>query len=184
MKDKMFLFPALILVLTPCVWYSNQPGVDGIQGIDFLLSPGCFLATAIAVIGWLLRKEAICLIGNLLFIPTMLLFVYRQGQIFEGNSYSAMTLISGLSAWGIAVIGIAVQDALFPLCEWQKKHEKRRARRRSEFRRRFCIKKTPRLTREWFFLVEVPPNSYLIPINPNYSSHPTYRKNLSKTQSR
>lgn len=51
MKDKMFLFPALILVLTPCVWYSNQPGVDGIQGIDFLLSPGCFLATAIAVIG-------------------------------------------------------------------------------------------------------------------------------------
>ena len=44
MKDKMFLFPALILVLTPCVWYSNQPGVDGIQGIDFLLSPGCFLA--------------------------------------------------------------------------------------------------------------------------------------------
>ena len=47
MKDKMFLFPALILVLTPCVWYSNQPGVDGIQGIDFLLSPGCFLATEI-----------------------------------------------------------------------------------------------------------------------------------------
>lgn len=36
MKDKMFLFPALILVLTPCVWYNNQPGVDGIQGIDFL----------------------------------------------------------------------------------------------------------------------------------------------------
>lgn len=24
MKDKLFLFPALILVLTPCVWYSNQ----------------------------------------------------------------------------------------------------------------------------------------------------------------
>ena len=42
MKDKMFLFPALILVLTPCVWYSNQPGVDGIQGIDFLLSPDGF----------------------------------------------------------------------------------------------------------------------------------------------
>ena len=42
MKDKLFLFPALILVLTPCVWYSNQPGVDGISGIHFLLSPGCF----------------------------------------------------------------------------------------------------------------------------------------------
>ena len=36
MKDKLFLFPALILVLTPCVWYSNQPGVDGIQGSDLL----------------------------------------------------------------------------------------------------------------------------------------------------
>ena len=93
MKDKLFLFPALILVLTPCVWYSNQPGVDGIPGIHFLLSPGCFLALAIAAIGCLLRKEAICLIGNLLFIPAMLLFVYRQGQIFEGNSYSAMTLM-------------------------------------------------------------------------------------------
>lgn len=108
MKDKLFLFPALILVLTPCVWYSNQPGVDGIPGIHFLLSPGCFLATAIAVIGWALRKEAICLIGNLLFIPAMLLFVYRQGQIFEGNSYSVTALMSGLSPWGIAVIGIAV----------------------------------------------------------------------------
>ena len=102
MKDKMFLFPALILVLTPCVWYSNQPGVDGIQGIDFLLSPGCFLATAIAVIGWLLRKEAICLIGNLLFIP-------------------AMTLMSGLSAWGIAVIGIAVAGCIVSAARMAKK---------------------------------------------------------------
>lgn len=97
MKDKMFLFPALILVLTPCVWYSNQPGVDGIQGIDFLLSPGCFLATA------------------------MLLFVYRQGQIFEGNSYSVMTLISGLSAWGIAVIGIAVVGCIISAARMAKK---------------------------------------------------------------
>ena len=121
MKDKMFLFPALILVLTPCVWYSNQPGVDGIQGIDFLLSPGCFLAVAIAVIGWLLRKEAICLIGNLLFIPAMLLFVYRQGQIFEGNSYSAMTLVFGLSAWGIAVIGIAVAGCIVSAARMAKK---------------------------------------------------------------
>ncbi len=121
MKDKMFLFLALILVLTPCVWYSNQPGVDGIQGIDFLLSPGCFLATAIAVIGWLLRKEAICLIGNLLFIPAMLLFVYRQGQIFEGNSYSATTLMSGLSAWGIAVIGIAVAGCIVSAARMAKK---------------------------------------------------------------
>lgn len=126
MKDKMFLFPALILVLTPCVWYSNQPGVDGIQGIDFLLSPGCFLATAIAVIGWLLRKEAVCLIGNLLFIPAMLLFVYRQGQIFEGNSYSAMTLMSGLSAWGIAVIGIAVAGCIVSAARMAKKHEKKK----------------------------------------------------------
>ena len=39
MKDKMFLFPALILVLTPCVWYSNQPGVDGIQN-RFPAQPG------------------------------------------------------------------------------------------------------------------------------------------------
>lgn len=121
MKDKMFLFPALILVLTPCVWYSNQPGVDGIQGIDFLLSPGCFLATAIAVIGWLLRKEAVCLIGNLLFIPAMLLFVYRQGQIFEGNSYSAMTLMSGLSAWGVTVIGIAVAGFIVSAARMAKK---------------------------------------------------------------
>ena len=121
MKDKMFLFPALILVLTPCIWYSNQPGVDGIQGIDFLLSPGCFLATAIAVIGWLLRKEAVCLIGNLLFIPAMLLFVYRQGQIFEGNSYSAMTLMSGLSAWGITVIGIAVAGCIVSAARMAKK---------------------------------------------------------------
>lgn len=121
MKDKMFLFPALILVLTPCVWYSNQPGVDGIQGIDFLLSQGCFLATAIAVIGCFLRKEAICLIGNLLFIPAMLLFVYRQGQIFEGNSYSVMTLISGLSAWGIAVIGIAVAGCIISAARMAKK---------------------------------------------------------------
>lgn len=160
MKDKMFLFPALILVLTPCVWYSNQPGVDGIQGIDFLLSPGCFLATAIAVIGWLLRKEAVCLIGNLLFIPAMLLFVYRQGQIFEGNSYSAMTLVSGLSAWGIAVIGIAVAGCIISAAQWQKKREKRTTRRRSEFRCRF--------------FVEVPSNSYLIPINSIYTSHPIY----------
>lgn len=164
MKDKMFLFPALILVLTPCVWYSNQPGVDGIQGIDFLLSPGCFLATAIAVIGCLLRKEAICLIGNLLFIPAMLLFVYRQGQIFEGNSYSAMTLMSGLSAWGVTVIGIAVAGCIISVARMvkkhRKKHEKRRARRRSEFRCRFSV--------------EVPSNSYLIPINPIYTSHPIY----------
>lgn len=89
MKDKMFLFPALILVLTPCVWYSNQPGVDGIQGIDFLLSPGCFLATAIAVIGCLLRKEAICLIGNLLFIPAMLPFFCRGPIKFLPHSYQS-----------------------------------------------------------------------------------------------
>lgn len=124
MKDKLFLFPVLILVLTPCVWYSNQPGVDGIQGIDFLLSPGCFLAMAIAVIGWLLRKEAICLIGNLLFIPTMLLFVYRQGQIFEGNNYSVTMLMSGLSPWGIAVIGIAVAGCVVSAARMAQKAQK------------------------------------------------------------
>lgn len=124
MKDKLFLFPALILVLTPCVWYSNQPGVDGIQGIDFLLSPGCFLAMAIAVIGWLLRKEAICLIGNLLFIPTMLLFVYRQGQIFEGNNYSVTMLMSGLSPWGIAIIGIAVAGCVVSAARMAQKAQK------------------------------------------------------------
>lgn len=124
MKDKLFLFPALILVLTPCVWYSNQPGVDGIQGIDFLLSPGCFLAMAIAVIGWLLRKEAICLIGNLLFIPTMLLFAYRQGQIFEGNNYSVTMLMSGLSPWGIAVIGIAVAGCVVSAARMAQKAQK------------------------------------------------------------
>lgn len=124
MKDKMFLFPALILVLTPCVWYSNQPGVDGIQGIDFLLSPGCFLTVAIAAIGCLLRKEAICLIGNLLFIPTMLLFVYRQGQIFEGNNYSVTMLMSGLSAWGIAVIGIAVAGCVVSAARMAQKAQK------------------------------------------------------------
>lgn len=124
MKDKLFLFPALILVLTPCVWYSNQPGVDGIQGIDFLLSPGCFLAMAIAVIGWLLRKEAICLIGNLLFIPTMMLFVYRQGQIFEGNNYSVTMLMSGLSPWGIAVIGIAVAGCVVSAARMAQKAQK------------------------------------------------------------
>ena len=124
MKDKLFLFPALILVLTPCVWYSNQPGVDGIPGIDFLLSPGCFLAMAIAVIGWILRKEAICLIGNLLFIPTMLLFVYRQGQIFEGNSYSVTMLMSGLSPWGIAVIGIAVAGCVVSAARMAQKTQK------------------------------------------------------------
>ena len=121
MKDKMFLFPALILVLTPCVWYSNQPGVDGIQGIDFLLSPGCFLAVATAVIGCFLRKEAICLIGNLLFIPAMMLFVYQQGKVFEGNTYSVMTLMSGLSAWGIAVIGIAVAGFIVSAARMAKK---------------------------------------------------------------
>lgn len=120
MKDKMFLFPALILVLTPCVWYSNQPGVDGIQGIDFLLSPGCFLAVATAVIGCFLRKEAFCLIGNLLLIPAMLLFVYRQGQIFEGNNYSATTLMSGLSAWGVTVIGIAVAGCIVSVARMAK----------------------------------------------------------------
>ena len=124
MKDKLFLFPALILVLTPCVWYSNQPGVDGIQGIDFLLSPGCFLTTAIAAIGCLLRKEAICLIGNLLFIPTMLLFVYRQGQIFEGNNYSVTMLMSGLSPWGIAVIGIAVAGCVVSAARMAQKAQK------------------------------------------------------------
>lgn len=124
MKDKLFLFPALILVLTPCVWYSNQPGVDGIQGIDFLLSPGCFLTVAIAAIGCLLRKEAICLIGNLLFIPTMLLFVYRQGQIFEGNNYSVTMLMSGLSAWGIAVIGIAVAGCVVSAARMAQKAQK------------------------------------------------------------
>lgn len=124
MKDKLFLFPALILVLTPCVWYSNQPGVDGIQGIHFLLSPGCFLAMAIAVIGWLLRKEAVCLIGNLLFIPTMLLFVYRQGQIFEGNNYSVTMLMSGLSPWGIAVIGIAVAGCVVSAARMAQKAQK------------------------------------------------------------
>lgn len=124
MKDKLFLFSALILVLTPCVWYSNQPGVDGIQGIDFLLSPGCFLTVAIAVIGWLLRKEAICLIGNLLFIPTMLLFVYRQGQIFEGNNYSVTMLMSGLSPWGIAVIGIAVAGFVVSAVRMAQKAQK------------------------------------------------------------
>lgn len=120
-KDRCTNKVHYAMMLTPCVWYSNQPGVDGIQGIDFLLSPGCFLATAIAVIGWLLRKEAICLIGNLLFIPAMLLFVYRQGQIFEGNSYSAMTLMSGLSAWGIAVIGIAVAGCIISVARMVKK---------------------------------------------------------------
>lgn len=124
MKDKLFLFPALILVLTPCVWYSNQPGVDGIQGIDFLLSPGCFLTVAIAAIGCLLRKEAICLIGNLLFIPTMLLFVYRQGQIFEGNNYSVTMLMSGLSPWGIAVIGIAVAGCVVSAARMAQKAQK------------------------------------------------------------
>lgn len=124
MKDKLFLFPALILVLTPCVWYSNQPGVDGIQGIHFLLSLGCFLAMAIAVIGWLLRKEAVCLIGNLLFIPTMLLFVYRQGQIFEGNNYSVTMLMSGLSPWGIAVIGIAVAGCVVSAARMAQKAQK------------------------------------------------------------
>lgn len=121
MKDKMFLFPALILVLTPCVWYSNLPGVDGIQGIDFLLSPGCFFAVATVVIGCFLRKEAVCLIGNLLLVPAMLLFVYRQGQIFDGNSYSATTLMSGLSAWGIAVIGIAVAGCIVSAARMAKK---------------------------------------------------------------
>ena len=124
MKDKLFLFPALILVLTPCVWYSNQPGVGGIQGIDFLLSPGCFLTVAIAAIGCLLRKEAICLIGNLLFIPTMLLFVYRQGQIFEGNNYSVTMLMSGLSPWGIAVIGIAVAGCVVSAARMAQKAQK------------------------------------------------------------
>lgn len=124
MKDKLFLFPALILVLTPCVWYSNQPGVDGIPGIHFLLSPGCFFAMAIAVIGWLLRKEAVCLIGNLLFIPTMLLFVYRQGQIFEGNNYSVTMLMSGLSPWGIAVIGIAVAGCVVSAARMAQKAQK------------------------------------------------------------
>lgn len=157
MKDKMFLFPALILVLTPCVWYSNQPGVDGIQGIDFLLSPGCFLATAIAVIGWLLRKEAVCLIGNLLFIPAMLLFVYRQGQIFEGNSYSAMTLVSGLSAWGIAVIGIAVAGCIISAVRMAKKSVKKEGQGGGVSSAAAFVS-----------------NSYLIPINPIYTSHPIY----------
>lgn len=121
MKDKMFLFSALILVLSPCVWYSHQPGVDGIRGIDFLFSPGCFLAMAIAVIGWFLRKEAICLIGNLLFIPAMLLFIYQQGRVFEGNAYSVTTLMSGLSAWGIAVIGIAVAGFIVSAARMAKK---------------------------------------------------------------
>lgn len=165
MKDKMFLFPALILVLTPCVWYSNQPGVDGIQGIDFLLSPGCFLATAIAVIGWLLRKEAICLIGNLLFIPAMLLFVYRQGQIFEGNSYSAMTLMSGLSAWGIAVIGIAVAGCIISVARMVKKSIVKSMKKE---------RKGGGVSSAAVFLVKVPSNFYLIPINPIYTSHPIY----------
>lgn len=162
MKDKLFLFPALILVLTPCVWYSNQPGVDGIQGIDFLLSPGCFLTVAIAAIGCLLRKEAICLIGNLLFIPTMLLFVYRQGQIFEGNNYSVTMLMSGLSPLGNrSNRNRCGRMRCFCCANGTKgmkkvKNRKRTIRRRSEFRRLIRIK----------FLSD--------PINPTYTPHPTY----------
>ena len=76
---------------------------------------------AIAVIGWFLRKEAICLIGNLLFIPAMLLFIYQQGRVFEGNAYSVTTLMSGLSAWGIAVIGIAVAGFIVSAARMAKK---------------------------------------------------------------
>ncbi len=40
--DKTFVFPLLVVLLSPFVWYTNQSGVDGIRGTHFLLNPFVF----------------------------------------------------------------------------------------------------------------------------------------------
>ena len=98
---------------------------------------------AIAVIGWLLRKEAICLIGNLLFISAMLLlFMYRQDRFLKEKQLFRNGVDVGLSASGVTVIGILLcwQDALFLLPEWQKKSMKKNDKAAEWFRRRFSVK--------------------------------------------
>ena len=124
MKDKTFVFPLLVVLLSPFVWYTNQSGVDGIRGTHFLLNPFVFLTLGIVIAGCiLLRNRLVFLVGNLLFIPAVFLYVYTQGKEFEGSAYSVKDIVSGLTLWGGAVISIAVAGCAFSIVQMARKRE-------------------------------------------------------------
>lgn len=124
MKDKTFVFPLLVVLLSPFVWYTNQSGVDGIRGTHFLLNPFVFLTLGIVIAGCiLLRNRLVFLVGNLLFVPAVLLYVYTQGKEFEGSAYSVKDIVSGLTLWGGAVIAIAVAGCAFSIVQMARKRE-------------------------------------------------------------
>ena len=124
MKDKTFVFPLLVVLLSPFVWYTNQSGVDGIRGTHFLLNPFVFLTLGIVIAGCiLLRNRLVFLVGNLLFIPAVFLYVYTQGKEFEGSAYSVKDIVSGLTLWGGAVIAIAWQGVHFQIVQMARKRE-------------------------------------------------------------
>ncbi|MDO4383369.1 MAG: hypothetical protein Q4C18_02620 [Eubacteriales bacterium] len=123
MKNKELIFPLLILALSPFVWYSNQPGIDGMKGVNFLISPVCLLSVVLVIGGSVtMRRRWMFLVGNLLFISSVFLYVYNQGKMFEGNSYSLMEMASGLQPSGIAVIGVAVGGSLLGIVQMMREH--------------------------------------------------------------
>lgn len=124
MKDKTFVFPLLVVLFSPFVWYTNQSGVDGTRGTHFLLNPFVFLTLGIVIAGCiLLRNRLVFLVGNLLFIPAVFLYVYTQGKEFEGSAYSVKDIVSGLTLWGGAVIAIAVAGCAFSIVQMARKRE-------------------------------------------------------------
>lgn len=124
MKDKTFVFPLLVVLLSPFVWYTNQSGVDGIRGTHFLLNPFVFLTLGIVIAGCiLLRNRLVFLVGNLLFIPAVFIYIYTQGKEFEGSAYSVKDIVSGLTLWGGAVIAIAVAGCAFSIVQMARKRE-------------------------------------------------------------
>lgn len=125
MKNKAVIFPALILLLSPFVWYSNQLGIDEKKGIDFLMSPVCLTCLLIVIVGCIALCNAwVFLIGNLLFVVSLFLYVYNQGKMFEGNSYSLMEIVFGLQPGGIVVICVAMVGCLFSIMQMMKKHSR------------------------------------------------------------
>ena len=125
MKNKGLIFPVLILLLSPFAWYSNQPGIDEKKGIDFLTSPICLMCLVVVIVGCTaLRNEWVFLIGNILFVLSLFLYVYNQGKMFEGNSYTVAEIVSGLQPMGLVIIGIAVGGCIFSIIRMMQSKKK------------------------------------------------------------
>lgn len=126
MKERTWIFPVLILILAPFVWYSSQPGIDEKRGIDILLNPVCFISLILIIVGCvLLRNKVIFLMGNLLFILSVFWYVYNQGKMFEGNLYTVTEIASDLQPIGVVVLGIAGISCIFSVIQMMRLREKK-----------------------------------------------------------